>query len=304
MSVISTGNHPKALWPGIKAWWGRQYNEHVTEHTDLFDNDTSDKQYEELVEVTGFGLAPVKEQGAAGSYDTDSQGTITRATHVAYGLGYIVTREELDDNKYEVVSKRRAQALAYAMRQTKENVAANVYNRGFTSTYAFGDGKELFATDHPTVSGNQSNELATAADMSEASLEDLCIQIMGAQNARGLRINLMPQSLIVPRQLVFEANRIIKSTLQSGTANNDVNALRTTGQFPGGIKVNHYLTDADAFFIRTNIPSSTGLVHFQRVAAEFTQDNDFDTQNAKAKSYERYSFTVGDFRAAYGSPGA
>lgn len=304
MSVISTGNHPKALWPGIKAWWGRQYDEHQTEHTDLFDSDTSDKAYEELVEVTGFGLAPVKEQGAGVMYDTESQGTVTRATHVAYALGYIVTREELDDNKYEIVSKRRASALAFAMRQTKENVAANIYNRAFNSSYTFGDGKEMLATDHPTLNGSQSNELATAADLSEASLEDLCIQIMGAKNSRGLNINLMPRTLIVPRQLVFEANRIVKSTLQSGTANNDVNAIRVTGQFPGGIKVNHYLTDQDAFFIRTNIPSGTGLMHLQRVANEFTQDNDFDTSNAKAKSYERYVFSVGDWRAIYGTPGA
>jgi hypothetical protein len=304
MSVISTGNHPKALWPGIKAWWGRQYDEHQTEYTDLFDSGTSDMSYEELVEVTGFGLAPVKEQGAGVVYDTESQGTITRATHVAYGLGYIVTREELDDTKYEIVSKRRSAALAFAMRQTKENVGANIYNRGFNSSYTFGDAKELFATDHPSLSGSQSNELATAADLSEASLEDLCIQIMGAKNSRGLNINLMPKSLHVPRQLVFEANRIVKSTLQSGTANNDVNALRVTGQFPGGIKVNHYFTDQDAFFIRTNVPSGTGLMHLQRTPIEFTQDNDFDTSNAKAKNYERYVFSVGDWRAAYGSPGA
>lgn len=304
MSVITTGNHPKALWPGVKAWWGRQYNEHQVEYTDLFDTDTSDMNYEELVEATGFGLAPVKSEGGSTSYDTESQGTVTRVSHVAYSLGYIVTREELDDNKYEIVSKRRASGNAFSMRQTKENVAANIYNRGFNSSYTFGDGKELLATDHPTLNGTQSNELATAADMSEASLEDLCIQIMGAKNSRGLQINLKPQSLIVPRNLVFEAERIVKSTLQSGTANNDVNALRSTGMFPKGIKVNHYLTDTDAFFIRTNVPNGTGLVYFQRVPIEFTQDNDFDTSNAKAKSYERYSFSVGDFRAIFGSPGA
>lgn len=304
MSVISTGNHPKALWPGIKAWWGRQYDEHQPEYTDLFDSDTSDMSYEELVEVTGFGLAPVKEQGAAVSYDTESQGAVTRGTHVAYALGYVVTREELDDNKYEIVSKRRASALAFAMRQTKENVGANIYNRAFNTSYTFGDGKRLLSTDHPTLSGDQSNVLAAAADLSEASLEDLVIQIMGAKNNRGMNINLMPKSLIVPRQSVFEATRIVKSTLQSGTANNDVNAIRVTGQFPGGIKVNHYLQDQDAFFIRTSVPTGTGLMHFQRVANEFTQDNDFDTSNAKAKSYERYVMTCGDFRALFGSAGA
>lgn len=304
MSVIATSNHPKANWPGVKAWWGRQYDEHQTEYTDLFDTDSSSLNYEELVEATGFGLAPVKSEGGAVSYDSETQGTVTRVTHVAYAQGYIVTREEMDDNKYEIVSKRRAAGNAFSMRQTKENVAANIYNRAFNSSYTFGDGKELLATDHPTLNGSQSNELATAADLSESSLEDLCIQIMGAKNSRGLQINLKPQTLIVPRQLVFEAERIVKSTLQSGTANNDLNAIRATGMFPKGIKVNHYLTDPDAFFIRTNVPMGTGLVHFQRVPIEFTQDNDFDTSNAKAKSYERYSFSVGDFRALFGSAGA
>ena len=304
MPVITTANHPKALWPGVKAWFGRQYDEHQVEHTDLFESDTSDKQYEEIVELTGFGLAPVKEQGASVSYDSEQQGNLQRATHVAYALGYIVTREELDDSQYEIVSKRRARALAFAMRQTKETVGANVYNRAFNSSYTFADGKELLATDHPTLSGNQSNELAVAADLSEAALEDLCIQIMGAQNSRGLKIKLMPDALIVPRQLSFEAARILKSVGQSGTANNDINALREMGMFPGGVKVNHYLTDADAFFVRTKVPSGTGLVHFQRVATEFKQDNDFDTDNAKAKAYERYVFTVGDWRALFGSPGA
>jgi hypothetical protein len=304
MSVITSANHPAALWPGVKAWYGRQYNEHTTEYVHLFEDGTSDKQYEEIVELTGFGLAPVKETGAAVSYDSEQQGNLQRVIHIAYALGYIVTREELDDNQYDVVSRRRAMALAFAMRQTKENVAANVYNRAFSSSYTFADGKALLATDHPTLSGSQSNELAVAADLSEASLEDLCIQIMGAQNSRGLKINLQPQSLIVPRQLVFEAARILKSVGQSGTANNDINALREAGMFPGGTKVNHYLTDTDAFFIRTKVPMGSGLVHFQRAKDDLKQDNDFDTDNAKAKAYERYSFSVGDFRALFGSEGA
>lgn len=300
--VITTGNHPKALWPGIKAFWGRQYNEFQTEYDQIFDTDTSDKAYEEDVEVTGFGLAPVKDQGASLSYDSESQGTVTRYTHVAYALGYMVTREELDDNKYEIVSKRRVKALAFSMRQTKEIVAANILNRAFNSSYTFGDGKELLATDHPTLDGTQSNELAVAADLSEASLEDLIIQIHGAKNSRGLRIQLMPQKLIVPRQLWFEANRILKSVNQSGTANNDVNVLRATNALPGGVVLNHYLTDADAWFVKTNCPE--GMKHYQRVAVEFDQDNDFDTKNAKAAAYERYSFGVTDFRSIFGSPGA
>lgn len=300
--VITTGNHPKALWPGIKAWWGRVYDEHVEEFTDLFDVETSSRAYEEDVEVTGFGLAPVKAEGAGVSYDSESQQTVSRYTHVAYALGYIVTYEELSDNLYEMVSKRRSQALAFSMRQTKENVHANVYNRGFNSSFTGGDSKELLATDHPTLSGDQSNELAVAADLSEASLEDLIIDIMGATNSRGLKISLMPRCIIVPRQLWFETNRILQSTLQNDTANNAVNVLRATNALPEGIKVNHYLTDADAWFIRTNVPR--GLISYQREAASFTMDNDFDTSNAKSKCYERYVPKWTDFRGLFGSPGA
>jgi hypothetical protein len=302
MTVITTGAHPKALWPGVKAWFGRTYDEHKEEFPDLFEQDTSEKAYEEDVEVTGFGLAPVKAQGASIAYDTESQGTLNRATHVAYALGYIVTYEELRDNLYETVSKRRAQALAFSMRQTKENVAANVYNRAFNTSYTFGDGKALIVSDHTSIAGSQSNVLTTAADLSEASLEDMLIQIMGATNARGLKISLMPRSLIVPRQLWFTANRILKSTLQNDTAQNAVNVLRATNALPEGIKMNHYLTDQDAWFIRTNAPR--GMLMYQRDAMTFDQDNDFDTKNAKAQSYERYSFGIGDWRGLFGTPGA
>lgn len=302
MAVISTGSHPKALWPGIHAWFGRQYNEHKVEYTDLFDTQTSSKAYEEDVLATGFGLAPVKPEGGAVSYDSETQGFTKRYTHVAYSSGYIVTKEENADNLYETVSKRRSQALAFSFRQTKENVGANVYNRGFNSSYVGGDGKELFATDHPTKSGSQSNELATAADLSEAALEDMVIQIMGATNDRGLKISLMPKCLILPRQLWFEGNRIVKSTLQNDTANNAVNALRVTNTFPEGIKINHYLTDQDAWFIRNNCPR--GMTCFDREIEDFQQDNDFDTSNLKAKKYERYSFGWTDWRQVYGSAGA
>jgi len=302
MSVITSGSHPKALWPGIAAWFGRKYDEHATEYTDLFDTETSDKSYEEDVQVTGFGLASVKAEGNSVTYDTETQGFTKRYTHVVYGSGYIVTREEMEDSQYEVVSKRRAQALAFAARQTKENVAANIYNRAETSGYNGGDGVTLLSTSHPSLAGNWSNRLTTAADLSEAALEDLIIQIMGATNDRGLKISLMPKSLLVPRQLWFEANRILKSTLQNDTSNNSINALKATGALPGGVVVNHYLSDADAWFVRTNAPR--GMLHFQRRAYEFVQDNDFDTENAKAKMTERYSFGWTDPRAVYGSLGA
>lgn len=300
--VITTGNHPKALWPGIKAWFGRIYDEHAVEYTDLFDMDTSDRAYEEDVEVTGFGLAPVKPEGGSVSYDSEVQGYVARYTHVAYAMGYICTYEELRDNLYEVVSKRRAQALAFSARQTKENVAANVYNRAFTAAYSGGDGKELLATDHPSLAGDWSNELSPAADLSEAALEDLIIQIMGATNSRGLKISLMPQSLHVPRQLWFEANRILKSTLQNDTANNAVNVLKATNALPKGIKVNHYFSDTDAWFVRTNAPR--GMIMYQREEYSFDTDNDFSTKNALAAFYERYVPRWTDPRGLYGSAGA
>ena len=302
MSVITTGNHPKELWPGIKAFWGLMYNKHPMEVTDLFDVETSEKAYEDLVERVGFGLAPVKSEGGSVAYDITKQGSVNRAVHVAYALGYIVTYEELKDNLYMSKSRERAECNAFSMAQTKENVGANVYNRAFNSSYTFGDGKELIATDHPTEDGTQSNELTTAADLSEAALEDANIQIMQFKNSRGLKISAMPRSLHVHPSNWFEANRILKSVLQSGTANNDINVLKATNAFPGGIKVNHYFTDADAWFIRTNIPR--GLTMFQREAISFDQDNDFDTKNAKAAAYERYSFTCGDWRSIFGSPGA
>lgn len=301
MATITTGAHPKALWPGIKEWWGRQYAEHQIEYTDLFDTETSDKAYEEDVEITGFGLAPVKNQGTAINYDTESQGTVTRYTHVAYALGYIVTYEELRDDLYEIVSKRRAKMLAFSMRQTKENVAANVFNRAFNATYTFGDGQVLIGTAHPSQTGLQSNLLTTAADLSETSLEDLTIQIMQATNNRGLKISLMPQSLHVSTQNWYEANRILKSVLQNDTANNAINVLKATNVFPKGIKLNHYFTSATAWFIRTNAPA--GMKYYERDAVMFDQDNDFDTKNAKAASYERYSFGNSDWRGVYGTAG-
>lgn len=302
MAVITTGSHPKALWPGIHAWWGREYNKLPLYAGQMFDVTRSKMAYEEDVEATGFGLAPVKTQGAAVSYDDESQGTVTRYTHVAYSLGYIVTREEQDDNLYTVVSKRRAGALAFSMRTTKETVAANVYNRAFDNTYTGGDGKEMIATDHPTVNGTQSNHIASNSDLSEAAIEDMLIQIRQAKNSRGLRINLMGESLIIPPNLEFEANRILFSTLQAGTANNDVNAMRRMGMLPKGIVCNPFLSDTDAWFIRTNAPS--GLMLFERNATDFAQDNDFDTSNLKAKSYMRFSVGWTDFRGIYGSPGA
>lgn len=301
--IINTSSHPKALWPGVFSMFGMTYENHKEEWRDLVDFQISDKNYEELVQNNGFGLAAVKEQGASVGYDTTSQGGTARATHIVYGLGYIVTREEIEDNLYEKLSMGRAKALKISMVETKENVVANFLNRGFDTNYPGGaDNTALFSTSHSTSSGNQSNKLATDADFSEAALEDMIIQIMGATNDRGLKIKLMPQTLHIPRQLAMEAVRVLKSAQQNDTANNAINALREMNVLPGGVKVNHYFTDADAWFVKTNV--TDGLTLFQRRPLEFTKDNDFGTENALAKATERYSVQWGDFRSYYGSQGA
>ena len=297
MAVIATGNHPKALWPGVKAWFGMGYGEHSEEWRDLFTVESSSQAWEEDVEMTGFGLMPIKREGASTTYTGQTQGPVSRYIHVAYSMGYIVTYEELLNNLYEKVSKSRAKALGFSKRQTKENVAANVYNRSESSAYTGGDGQVLCVTTHPSAIGSQSNILATAADISEACLEDMCIQIMGATNYKGLKIALMPMSLLVHRNDWFEANRILKSTLQSGGANNDLNVLRSTNAIPGGIKINHYFSDADTVFMRTNAPDS--MKCYQRHSYDLKRDNDFDTDNAKAKTYDYYSFGWSDWRGVY-----
>lgn len=300
--IISTASHPKALWPGVKAWWGQVYNEHPEEFGDLFDKDTSTQNYEEDVQLTGFGLAPRKSEGSGTTYDSEIQGFVTRFTHVAYALGYIVTKEELDDNLYEKVSKKRAAALAQSFRQTKENVAANVYNRAFNATYKGGDGVALCSTAHPNVTGGTfANKPTVDVDLSEAALEDAVVAIMGLQNDRGLLINVMPKSLHIARQEHFNAHRILKSVYQSGNANNDVNVLAATNAFPEGVKLNHYFTSPHAWFIRTNVLD--GMKYYERAGISFDQDNDFDTMNVKAKGYERYSFGWTDPRAVWGSNG-
>ncbi|MGH2568192.1 MAG: Mu-like prophage major head subunit gpT family protein, partial [Bacteroidota bacterium] len=222
--------------------------------------------------------------------------------HITYALGYIVTWEELHDNLYMEISKRRSSANAFSMRQTKETVGANFYNRAFNASFPMADGVAVISASHPLIGGGTFSNLASG-DLSEAALEDICIQIYGATNDEGLRIALQPKSLIIPRQLWFKANRILKSVLQNDTANNAVNVLKLVNSFPEGIKMNQYLTDPDAWFVRTQV-SEGGLVHFNRNSIEFVQDNDFDTRNAKAYSIERYSFGIADPRALYGSAGA
>ena len=303
MAVITTTSFAKALWPGVNAWYGKSYDEHMVEYDKLFDKHTSSRAFEEDVGISSFGQAIVKSEGAPISYDSERQGFINRYTHVTYALGFIVTKEMFDDDQYDVVGQRRAQGLAFSMRQTKETVAAAVYNRAFDNSYVGGDGVELGSSLHPNIAGGTfANELATPADLSESSLEQAFIDITNLTNDRGLLISLLPKKLILPSELEFEANRILKSSLRVGTDNNDINALKETGKFSDGWCVNHYLTDTDAWFIRTNAPH--GMKMFERKADSFDMDNDFDTWNAKFQASARYSFGWTDPRGLFMSEGA
>lgn len=301
--VISTGNHPKLLWPGIREIWGQEYAAHAPEYTDLYDIQSSDQAWEEDVQVTGFGIAPVKTEGGPTTFDSEIQGFIPRYTHIAYSLGYIVTFEELRDNLYKQVSTRRVKGNAFSINQTIETVGAFLYNNAFVTTYfTTADGVALVSTAHLNATGGTwSNALSPAADLAEASLEDMCIQIMGYQNDRGLAISIQPGSLHVARQEWFNAQRILTSINQSGTANNDPNVLRASNAFPGGIKMNHYFTAPHAWFVRTNCPN--GMNFFWRDRPMFDRDNDFSTKNALASTYMRFSVGCTDPRGIAGSNG-
>jgi hypothetical protein len=302
MAIINSSSFAKALWPGVNAWYGKAYSEYPVEYTKLFETHKSSRAFEEDVGVSSFGLAIVKPEGSPIQYDSERQAYITRYSHVVYALGFAITREIMEDDLYDVVGQRKAQGLAFSMRQTKEIVAANVYNRAFSNSYVGGDGKELCATDHPLFAGGTfANELTTAADLSEAALEQAHIDIAGFVNDRGLLISVRPKTLIIPRQLMFEAKRITAPTGRPGTDTNDVNAMKAMGLVPE-VVVNHYLTDSDAWFLRTDVPH--GMKHFERRADSFDMDNDFDTENAKFKATARYSFGWTDPRGLFGSPGA
>lgn len=300
--VINTGSLPKLLWPGLFATFGRGYNETGQEWKPLVDVFSSKKQYEEIVQVVGYAPAPAKPEGTPTMYDSEWQGFVTRFIHIAYGLGYIVTQEEIDDNLYPQVAGERAEALGFSFRQTKETIVANFYNNMFSVNGS--DGVPFVTASHPLQGGGTgSNTLTVAADLSEAALEDLCIQMWLTTDDRGNRISLMPRSLIVPAQEMFNAQRILKSTFQSGTANNDINALKYLNMFPEGIKMNRYLSAPHAFFIRTNIIAKQGPILFQRNKIKYADDGDFDSGNVKYKAYERYSVGMADWRGVFGSNG-
>lgn len=307
--AINTGNFAKLLYPGLNTIYGYKYNEYAKECDQIFESRSSRRAYEEDIGVTGFGLAAVKTEGNSVIYDNEQQGFLTRYNHLTYSLGFIITEEMIDDDQYDVVGQRRTEGLAYSMRQTEETVAANVFNRAFNTSYTLGDGSSLIASaggggsaSRPNVSGGTwTNGVATASDLSEAALEQAVIDIADFKDDRGKKIQVMPKQLIIPKDLQFEAERILASVLRPATADNDTNALYTMGSIPK-VVVNHYLTDSNAWFVQTDMPN--GMIKYNRKEVSFDMDDDFDTSNAKFKASARYSFGATDPRGIYGSPGA
>ena len=289
--VITTGSNPKLLWPGLKEVFGISYNEHPKTYPSLFTEVPSDKNYEEYVGYAGLGLAQVKGQGQSLAYDSMQQGFTTRLTNVTYGLGYICTEEEIEDNLYPKIARGRTRALAFSMLQAKEQNLALIYNRAFNTTYVGGDNSCLCTTSHANVSGGTyANTPSTASDLSEVALEDALIAIAGFQDDKGLYINVQAKRLIVSRQDFYNAIRILHSTYQSATANNDINAIKYEGMLPEGVTQSVYLTAPHAWFVRTDCGGDGyGMVYQNRKAVDFRQDNDFDTRNMKASAVERYT---------------
>jgi len=305
MAIITRGNFALDLWPGINKHFGDEYKQHPIEFTQIFETETTDQAFVRDVGVTGFGLASVLGEGDGVSYDSANQGFVKDYTIADYGLGFIITRNMVDDDQYRRPAKNRARALAFSMRQTKEILGANVLNRAFTAAYAGGDGLELCSELHLNAGGaggTYANEPDNGLDLSQDALEQAWIDIAAWTNDRGLKIAIQPKRIIIPPALKFEADRILKSTLDPDTANNAINAVKAAGVIPEGAFVNHYLTDSDAWFIVTNCPN--GLKYIERMGDTFSTDNDFDTDNAKFKAVFRCAFGWTDPKGVYGSPGA
>ena len=300
--AISRAQLLKELLPGLNALYGLEYEKYENEHTEIYETETSDRSFEEEVKLSGFGAAPVKAEGAAISYDNAQEHYTARYNHETVAMGFSITEEAMEDNLYDSLSARYTKALARAMAYTKQTKAAALLNTGFSS-FNSGDGVTLFATNHPTVGGGtNANKLATNADLNETSLEQAVIDIAAFTDERGLLIAARPRKLIVPPALMFVATRLLQTELRTGTADNDTNALRSNGSIPEGYRVNHYLTDTDAFFITTDIPN--GMKHCERTTMSTSMDGDFDTGNVRYKARERYSFGVSDPLGIFGSPGA
>ena len=301
--AISRAQLLKELLPGLNALFGLEYQKYGEQHKEIFEAETSERSFEEETKLSGFGTAPVKEEGSAISYDNAQEAWTSRYTHETIALGFSITEEAVEDNLYDSLSSRYTKALARAMAYTKQTKAAAVLNNGFNSSYTGGDGVELFSTAHPLVSGGtNSNEPATAADLNETSLEAAVIQIAAWTDERGLLIAAKPKKLIIPPALQFVATRLLETEGRVGTADNDINAIMNNGVVPEGYTVNNFLTDDDAWFLTTDVPN--GLKHFTRAAMTTGMDGDFDTGNVRYKARERYSFGWSDPLGIFGSPGA
>jgi hypothetical protein len=301
--AISRAQLLKELLPGLNALFGMEYARYGEEHKEIFETETSERSFEEETKLSGFSAAPVKNEGNAIAYDNAQEAWTARYNHETIALGFSITEEAVEDNLYDSLSSRYTKALARAMAYTKQVKAASVLNNGFSSSYKGGDGVELFSTAHPLVSGGtNSNEPATAADLNETSLEAAVIQIAAWTDERGLLIAAKPRKLVVPPNLMFVATRLLETELRVGTNNNDVNAIKTMGSIPEGYRVNHFLTDPNAWFLCTDVPN--GLKHFVRTPLQNSMDGDFDTGNVRYKARERYSFGWSDPLGMFGSPGA
>ena len=303
--AISRSQLVKELEPGLNALFGLEYNRYDNEHAEIFNTETSDRAFEEEVMLSGFGTAANKAEGAMVTFDQASEVYTSRYTHNTVALAFAITEEAIEDNLYDRLAGRYTRALARSMAQSKQITAANVLNNAFDTGGSFngGDGKALCTTDHPLANGGTfRNELSTAADLSETSLEQSLIDIAAFVDERGLKIALQGRKLIIPKELQFTAERIMKSPQRVGTADNDINAMANMGMIPEGYRINHFLNDTDAFFIMTDAPN--GLKHFVRSPIKTAIEGDFDTGNVRFKARERYSFGFSDPRGIFGSPGA
>ena len=300
--AISRAQLVKELEPGLNALFGLEYKNYANEHSDVFDTENSDRAFEEEVMLSGFANAGVKPEGSAVNYDAAQETFTARYTHETLALAFSITEEAIEDNLYDRLASRYTKALARSMANAKQVKAANVLNRGFNSSYTGGDGLELFSTAHVIVSGTEQNELSTAADLNETSLEQAMIDIAALTDERGLKIAAQGRKMIVPSALQFTAERLLKSVGRTGTADNDISAVVSMNVIPQGYVVNHYLTDTDAWFIKTDVPN--GLKHFVRAPIKTAMEGDFDTGNVRYKARERYSFGWSDWRGVFGSPGA
>ena len=301
--AISRAQLLKELLPGLNALFGLEYARYGEEHKEIYDTETSERSFEEETKLSGFSAAPVKNEGSAIAYDNGQEAWTARYNHETIALGFSITEEAMEDNLYDSLSARYTKALARGMAYTKQVKAAAVINNGFSAAVTYGDGVSLFSTAHPLVSGGtNSNRPAVAADLNETSLESAVIQIAAWTDERSLLIAAKPKKLIIPPALMFVATRLLETSLRVGTTDNDINAIKNNGSIPEGYTVNHFLTDANGWYLTTDVPN--GLKHFVRTPLSTSMDGDFDTGNTRYKARERYSFGVSDPLGIFGSPGS